>query len=152
MHGLKRPEPTQVEWGLQLGLAEADHLRSVVLQEIVDDLLFGLLIKSSDIEGNEFELFPFRSHFREIAVDMLSVPVWSIVSPVLSVVCSTPSVILFLLLGLSLRRGALGWGLLSGIGSTGNIISHPVFLFRGSSPRGIILFGLVHHFLWFLQV
>jgi len=98
MHGLKRPEPTQVEWGLQLGLAEADHLRSVVLQEIVDDLLFGLLIKSSDIKGDEFKLTPFRSHFREITVDMLSVPVGSIVSPVLSVVCSTPSVILFLLL------------------------------------------------------
>ena len=98
MHGLKRPEPTQVKWALQLGLAEADHLRSVVLQEIIDDLLLGLLIKSSDIEGNEFELTPFRSHFREIAVDMLSVPVGSIVSPVLSVVCSTPLVILFLLL------------------------------------------------------
>ncbi len=85
MHGLKRPEPTQVEWGLQLGLAEADHLRSVVLQEIVDDLLFGLLIKSSDIEGNEFKLFPLRSHFREITADVLSVPVGSIISPVLSV-------------------------------------------------------------------
>ena len=69
-----------------------------MLQEIIDDLLFGLLIKSSDIEGDELEFFPFRSHFREIAVDMLSVPVGSIVSPVLSVVCSTPSVILFLLL------------------------------------------------------
>ena len=97
MHGLKRPEPTQVKWGLQLGLAEADHLRSVVLQEIVDDLLFGLLIKSSDIKGDELELTPFRSHFREITVDVLSVPVGSIVSPVLSVVCSTPTVILFLL-------------------------------------------------------
>ena len=85
MHGLKRPEPTKIEWGLQLGLAEADHLRSVVLQEIIDDLLFGLLIKSSDIKGNEFELFPIRSHFREITVDALSVPVGSIVPPVLSV-------------------------------------------------------------------
>ena len=85
MHGLKRPEPTKIEWGLQLGLAEADHLRSVVLQEIVDDLLFGLLIESSDVEGNEFELFPIRSHFREVTVDMLSVPVGSIVPPVLSV-------------------------------------------------------------------
>ena len=82
---------------MQLGLAEADHLRSVVLQEVVDDLLFGLLIKSSDIEGNELELFPVRSHFREITVDVLSVPVGSIVSPVLSVVCSIPTVILFLL-------------------------------------------------------
>ena len=97
MHGLKRPEPTQVEWGLQLGLAEANHLRSVVLQEIVDDLLFGLLIKSSDIKGDEFKLTPFRSHFREITVDVLFVPVGSIVSPVLSVVCSIPTVILFLL-------------------------------------------------------
>ena len=44
MHVLERPEPTKVEWGLQLGLAEADHLRSIVLQEIIDDLLFGLLI------------------------------------------------------------------------------------------------------------
>ena len=85
MHGLKRPEPTKIEWGLQLGLAEADHVRSIVLQEIVDDLLFGLLIKSSDIEGNEFELFPVRSHFREITVDVLPVPVGSIVSPVFSV-------------------------------------------------------------------
>ena len=97
MHGLERPEPTKIKWGLQLGLAEADHLRSVVLQEIINDLLFGLLIKSSDIEGNEFELFPLRSHFREVTVDVLSVPVGSIVSPVLSVVCSIPTVILFLL-------------------------------------------------------
>ena len=44
MHGLIRPEPTKIKWGLQLGLAEADHLRSVVLQEIIDDLLLGLLI------------------------------------------------------------------------------------------------------------
>ena len=99
MHGLKRPEPTEIKWGLQLGLTEADYLRSVVLQEIVDDLLFGLLIKSSDIEGNEFELFQFRSHFREITVNVLSVPVGSIVPPILPVVCSTPSILLFLLLG-----------------------------------------------------
>jgi hypothetical protein len=82
---------------LQLGLAEADHLRSIVLQQVIDNLLFGLLVQSSDIEGNEFELIPLRSHFREITVDVLSVPVWSIVSPVLSVVCSIPTVILFLL-------------------------------------------------------
>ena len=85
MHGLKRPEPTQIEWGLQLGLAEADHLRSVVLQEIIDDLLFGLLIKSSDIEGNELELFPFRSHFCEISVDLLAVTVRKCISSVFSV-------------------------------------------------------------------
>ena len=44
MHGLIRPEPTEIEWGLQLGLTEADHLRSVVLQQVIDYLLFGLLI------------------------------------------------------------------------------------------------------------
>ena len=56
-----------------------------MLQEIVDDLLLGLLIKSSDIKGDELELTPFRSHFCEISVDVLSVPVESIISPVLSV-------------------------------------------------------------------
>ena len=85
MHGLKRPEPTKIEWGLQLGLAEADHLRSVVLQEIVDDLLFGLLIKSSDIKGDEFELTPIRSHLREIPVDFLTVIVGKCTSSVFSV-------------------------------------------------------------------
>ena len=44
MHGLERPKPTEIEWGLQFGLAEADHLGSVVFQEIINDLLFGLLI------------------------------------------------------------------------------------------------------------
>ena len=87
MHGLKGPEPTKVEWGLQLDLAEADHLRSVVLQQIVDDLLFGLLVKSSDIEGDEFELTPFKSHFREISVDLLSCTIGECIFPVLSVTC-----------------------------------------------------------------
>ena len=58
MHGLERPEPTKEEWGLQLGLTITDHLRSVVFQEIVDDLLFGLLVQTSDIEGDESELLP----------------------------------------------------------------------------------------------
>ena len=47
MHGLERPEATQEEWRLQLGLTEADHLRSVVFQEFVDDHLFGLLVQTS---------------------------------------------------------------------------------------------------------
>ena len=55
MHGLKRPEANQEEWGLQLGLAKADHLRSAVVKEIVNDLLFGLLVQTSDIEGDEFD-------------------------------------------------------------------------------------------------
>jgi hypothetical protein len=87
MHGLKRPEPTKIKRGLQLGLAEADHLRSVVLQEIVDDLLFGLLIKSSDIEGNEFELISVSSHFSEISVDLLSCTIGECILSVFSVTC-----------------------------------------------------------------
>ena len=60
---------------MQLGLAEADHLRSVVLQQVIHDLLLGLLVQSSDIKGNEFELIPLRSHFREISVDLLTVTI-----------------------------------------------------------------------------
>ena len=56
---------------MQLGLAEADHLRSIVLQQVIDYLLFGLLVQSSDVEGNEFELIPFSSHFSEISVDFV---------------------------------------------------------------------------------
>ena len=41
LHGLVRPEAIEIEWRLQLGLVETDHLRSVVFQEIVDDLLLG---------------------------------------------------------------------------------------------------------------
>ena len=46
-----------------------------MLQQVIDYLLFGLLIQSSDIEGDEFELIPFRSHFREISVDLLYCPI-----------------------------------------------------------------------------
>ncbi len=60
--------------------------------------------------------------------------------------------LLILLLGLLLHRGILGWGLTSGVGSTGNNITLPIFLLRGSSPRDIILFVLVHHYLWLLLV
>ena len=47
-----RPEPTQVEWALQLSLVEADYLRSIMLQEIIDDLLLVLGVQPSHIEGN----------------------------------------------------------------------------------------------------
>ena len=46
------PEPTKVEWALQLGLVEADYLWSVMLQEIVDDFLLVLCVQPSHIEGN----------------------------------------------------------------------------------------------------
>jgi hypothetical protein len=34
-----------------------------VFKEIVNDLLFGLLVETSDIEGDEFELLPVGFHF-----------------------------------------------------------------------------------------
>ncbi len=70
---------------MQLGLTEADHLRSVVFQQVIDYLLFVLLVQSSDIKGNEFELIPLRSHFREISVDLLTVTIVKCISSVLSV-------------------------------------------------------------------
>jgi hypothetical protein len=46
------PEPTKIEWALQLGLIEADYIWSVVLQEIVDDFLFALGVETPHVEGN----------------------------------------------------------------------------------------------------
>ncbi len=77
-HGLERPEATQEEWRLQLGLTEADYLGSVVFEKIVDDLLFGLLVETSDIEGDQLELLPVRFHFREISFDSGSVSIGSV--------------------------------------------------------------------------
>ena len=87
---------------MQLGLAEADHLGSVVFQEIVDDLLFGLLVETSDIEGDEFELLPVGFHFREISFDLRTVSVGECISSVFSVVRSTLTVPLIFKLGLLL--------------------------------------------------
>ena len=70
---------------MQLGLAEADHLRSIMLQQVIDYLLHGLLVQASGIEGDEFELIPLRSHFREISVDLLMVTIGKCTSPVFSV-------------------------------------------------------------------
>ena len=70
---------------MQLGLAEADHLRSVVLQQVIDYLLFGLLVQSSDVEGNEFELIPVSSHFSESSVDFVPSTIGECILPVFSV-------------------------------------------------------------------
>ncbi len=56
-----------------------------MLQQVIDYLLFGLLIQSSDIEGDEFELTPFRSHLREISVDLLSDTIGKCILSVFSV-------------------------------------------------------------------
>jgi hypothetical protein len=39
-----------------------------MLQEIIYDLLFGLRVQTSDIEGDQFELLPVRSHIGESPV------------------------------------------------------------------------------------
>ena len=71
-----------------------------MFKKIVDDLLFGLLVQPSDIEGDEFELLPVRFHFREISFDSGSVSIMECISSVLSVGCSTPTVTLVFVSGL----------------------------------------------------
>ena len=44
-------------------------------QQVIDYLIFGLIVQSSDVERDEFELSLFISHFHEISVDMMFVPV-----------------------------------------------------------------------------
>jgi hypothetical protein len=73
-----------------------------MFQEIIHDLLFRLGVQTSDIEGDQFELLPVRSHIGESPVDVSSVSVGECISPVLSVIGSTPTVRLLFVLGLLL--------------------------------------------------
>jgi hypothetical protein len=98
-HRLVRPEASQVHCRLQLGFAKADHLGSVASHKFVDHLLFRLGVETSDIEGEEFELLPVSSHFRESAIDVVSLTVRSCIRQVLSVVGLVPSRSLRLLFG-----------------------------------------------------
>ena len=90
MHGLIGPKATKVEWRLQLRLVEADHLRSVVFQEIIYDLLLGLRVQTSDIEGDQLELLPFSLDSGEIPVDSGSLSVGGCVSSTVPVASSIP--------------------------------------------------------------
>ena len=131
MHGLERPEPTKEEWVLQLGLTKTDHLRSSVFKEIVHDLLFGLLVETSDIEGDESELLPIGFHFREIYLNPRSIFVVDCISPVSSVVCSTPTVTLTFVLGLLHPRCYLLFHILGGSSptiTTGFWLGHLILL------------------------
>ena len=85
---------------MQLCLVETDHLRSVVFQEIIHNLLFRLGVQTSDIEGHQFELLPVRSHIGESPVDVSSVPVEECIPPGFSAIGSTPIRILVFVLGL----------------------------------------------------
>jgi len=71
-----------------------------MFQEIIYDLLFGVRVQTSDIEGDQFELLPVRSHIGELSVDMSPFSVGECISPVFSAVGSTPTRILVFVLGL----------------------------------------------------
>ena len=71
-----------------------------MFQEIIYDLLFRLGVQTSDIEGDQFELLPVRSHIGELSVDMSSVLVGDCISSVFTVIGSTPTHILVFVLGL----------------------------------------------------
>jgi len=89
-----------------------------VFEEIVDDLLFGLLVETSDIEGDESELLPVGFHFREISLNPRFIFVRECISPVFSVVCSTPTVTLIFVLCLLLPRCYLVFHIFGGSSPT----------------------------------
>ena len=70
-----------------------------MFQEIIYDLLFGVRVQSSNIEGDQFELLPVKSHIGELSVDMSSVSVGECISPAFSVTGSTPTLSLHFVLG-----------------------------------------------------
>jgi hypothetical protein len=102
LQGLVRPKATEIEWRLQLGLIETDHLRSVVFQEIIYDLLLGLRVQTSDIEGDQFELSPFSFDSGEISIDSGSLFVGDCVPSTVSVASSIPTRTVVFLFGLLL--------------------------------------------------
>ena len=71
-----------------------------MFQEIKYDLLFGLRVQTSDIERDQFELLPVRSHIGESSVDVSFVSVGECISPIFPAIGSTPTRILVFVLGL----------------------------------------------------
>ena len=70
-----------------------------MLQEIVDDLLFGLGVQTTDIEGDKFELLPFGPCTGSFPVDVSSFSIGQRTLPIFSVCGSVPLRILLLSLG-----------------------------------------------------
>ena len=89
-----------------------------MFQEIIDDLLFGLLVQTSDIEGDKFELLPVGFNFCEVSVDSRPVPVRECISPVPSVICSTPTISLVFMMGLLVPRCYLSFRTFGGSSPT----------------------------------
>jgi hypothetical protein len=69
-----------------------------VSKKIIDNLLFGLRVEASDIEGDQFELLPVGFHLREITSDSRPFFVWRCVSMAFPALSSTPTIILVFLL------------------------------------------------------
>ena len=89
-----------------------------MFKEIVHDLLFRLLVQTSDIEGDESKLLPVGFHFREISLNPRSIFVGECISPMFSVICSTPTVPLIFVLGLLLPRCCLVFHIFEGSSPT----------------------------------
>ena len=70
-----------------------------MLQEIVDDLLFGLGVQSTDIEGDQFELLPVGPCIGAFPVDVWSFSIGQRTLPIFSVCGSVPLRILLSSLG-----------------------------------------------------
>ena len=67
-----------------------------MLQEIVDDLLFGLGVQTTDIEGDKFELLPFGPCIGSFPVYVSSFSIGQHTLPIFSVCGSVPLLILLL--------------------------------------------------------
>jgi len=70
VHGLVGPEAVKVEWRLKLRLIKADKLRSVMLEKVIDDLLFGFTVEPTNVEGDHCKLLQFGLHIREVTFDV----------------------------------------------------------------------------------
>ena len=70
-----------------------------MLQEIVDDLLFGLGVQTTDIEGDQFELLPVSPCIGAFPADVWSFSIGQRTLPIFSVCGSVPLRILLSSLG-----------------------------------------------------
>ncbi len=73
-----------------------------MFQEIIYDLLLGLRVQTSDIEGDQFELSPFSFDSGEISIDSGSLFVGDCVPSTVSVASSIPTRTVVFLFGLLL--------------------------------------------------
>ena len=117
-----------------------------MLQEIVDDLLFGLGVQTTDIEGDKFELLPVCPCIGAFPVDVWSFSIGQRTLPIFSVCGSVPLHILLLSLGLLLLLRILllrlsffffWW-----------VCLRRLFLLRCSCRCRVSLFGSPLLFLW----